>query len=218
MNLPTPGSSWPGQGTIPAPTAPPRPARAREINTSNARPRDRHRSLADGDRRTQISPRGTNAHDVIQRYFVDVIRQLIRLRLNEHGDLDHARSIMPGSILNETQRRARRRKTSRTVSRCSPTEPASRPRLVAGAAAKSLPVQNRMAPRHLSVHRNSGMDPGTRDPHGRRPCGFLALVLPSNLKTGHHRKNALLDLKTLFATPCITQTSAETELARRADR
>jgi hypothetical protein len=35
------------------------------------------------------------------RYFVDVIAHVIRLRLNAHGDLDHA-----GSILNETQRRA----------------------------------------------------------------------------------------------------------------
>ena len=155
MNFPTPGSSWPGQGRTPAPTAPPRQARAREINTRNDRPRDGHRSLADDYRRTHIPPPGTNAHDIIQGYFVDVIAQVIRLRLNAHGNLDHA-----GRVQSRTKPSGGPAfVASRAVSRCSPTEPASRPRLGAGGAAKSLPVQNRKAPRQLSVHRNLGTDP-----------------------------------------------------------
>jgi hypothetical protein len=155
VNFPTPGSSWPGQGRTPAPTAPPRQARAREINTRNDRPRDGHRSLADDYRRTHIPPPGTNAHDIIQGYFVDVIAQVIRLRLNAHGNLDHA-----GRVQSRTKPSGGPAfVASRAVSRCSPTEPASRPRLGAGGAAKSLPVQNRKAPRQLSVHRNLGTDP-----------------------------------------------------------
>ena len=155
MNFPTPGSSWPGQGRTPAPTAPPRQTRAREINTRNDRPRDGNRSLADDYRRTHIPPPGTNAHDIIQGYFVDVIAQVIRLRLNAHGNLDHA-----GRVQSRTKPSGGPAfVASRAVSRCSPTEPASRPRLGAGGAAKSLPVQNRKAPRQLSVHRNLGTDP-----------------------------------------------------------
>ena len=156
MNFPTPGSSWPGQGRTPAPTAPPRQARAREINTRNDRPRDGHRSLADDYRRTHIPPPGTNAHDIIQGYFVDVIAQVIRLRLNAHGNLDHA-----GRVQSRTKPSGGPAfVASRAVSRCSPTEPASRPRLGAGGAAKSLPVQNRKAPAN---YRSTGISGRTRD-------------------------------------------------------
>jgi hypothetical protein len=156
VNFPTPGSSWPGQGRTPAPTAPPRQARAREINTRNDRPRDGHRSLADDYRRTHIPPPGTNAHDIIQGYFVDVIAQVIRLRLNAHGNLDHA-----GRVQSRTKPSGGPAfVASRAVSRCSPTEPASRPRLGAGGAAKSLPVQNRKAPAN---YRSTGISGRTRD-------------------------------------------------------
>jgi hypothetical protein len=172
VNFPTPGSSWPGQGRTPAPTAPPRQARAREINTRNDRPRDGHRSLADDYRRTHIPPPGTNAHDIIQGYFVDVIAQVIRLRLNAHGNLDHA-----GRVQSRTKPSGGPAfVASRAVSRCSPTEPASRPRLGAGGAAKSLPVQNRKAfVASRAVSRCSPTEPASRP---RLGAGGAAKSLP----------------------------------------
>ena len=201
MNFPTPGSSWPGQGTIPAPTAPPRQARAREINTRNDRPRDRHRSLADGYRRTQISPRGTNA-----RTSSSLTSSTPSGRSSDSALARTGISIMPGSILNETQRGVSVRSLRRGISVLTALSRRLAPPPCSGRGSEVAAVPEPYGIPPLFGPPEFRDRPGNEDLHGRRPYGFLALVLPSNLKAGHHRRNAWLDLRTLFATPCITRT------------